>query len=379
MEENAKRRQNSCVLVVEDNEAQQRTLVNLMEMEGFEVIGCSTAAEATEQLSRMSTGVVVLDLKLPDHSGTELLRRLSVDSNMIRVIIHTAYSSYESAKDALNLGAFAYVEKADDPEILLLHVHRAFEESLRLYTDTLEKEVSKRTGELQEANCMLQQEIAERKQTERQLEQAKKQAEAANIAKSQFLANMSHEIRTPMSIITGFAGLLSSEEEPGERQYYADLIQRAGKSLLRIIDEILDVSKIEAGKLEIEIKNCSLDKLLDGIEVMMRPLAREAGLQFDVFRCGRLPGMIQTDSGRLRQCLVNLIGNAIKFTRQGYVHLTVSVDHMQPTPCLRFDVEDTGIGIPQDKQDTVFETFSQADGSHTRQYGGTGLGLTITK
>jgi len=128
------------------------------------------------------------------------------------------------------------------------------------------------------------------------------------------------------------------------------LIQKAGKSLLRIIDEILDVSMIKAGKLEIEIKDCSLDKLLDGIEVVMRPLAWEEGLQFDVFRCGKLLDTIQTDSGRLRQCLINLIDNAIKFTWQGHVHLKVSAHDMQDKPFLRFDVKDTGIGIPQDKR-----------------------------
>ncbi len=379
MEENAERQPNSCVLVVEDNEVQQRILVDLMKMEGFEVIGCSTAAEATEQLSRMSTGVVVLDLKLPDHSGTELLERLSVDSNMIRVIIHTAYSSYESAKDALNLGAFAYVEKADDPEVLLRHVHRAFEESLRLYTHTLEKEVSKRTAELQEANRVLQQEIAERKQAEKQLEQAKKQAESANIAKSQFLANMSHELRTPMSVIIGFADLLAMEELTDDQKSQARLIQKAGKSLLRIIGEILDVSRIEAGKLEIRLTERPLKKLLDGIEAMMRPLAREKGLRFEVFSSSQLPTVIRTDHDRIHQCLVNLIDNAIKFTRSGHVHLRVSMEDRQDNSFLRFDVEDTGIGIVPDKHESIFASFTQADGSHTRKYGGAGLGLTITK
>ncbi len=233
-------------------------------------------------------------------------------------------------------------------------------------------------GSFKQTHCVLH-DVTKRKQAEERLQEAKQQAEAANIAKSQFLANMSHEIRTPMSVITGFADLLISEEGPDEQKYYVDLIQKAGKSLLRIIDEILDVSRIESGKLEIKIEDCSLGELLDGIEVMMQPLAREEGLQFGVFRVGNLPATIQTDSGRVRQCLINLIGNAIKFTKRGHVHLKVSADDIQGTPCLRFDVEDTGIGIPQDKHVAVYETFSQADGSHTRQYGGTGLGLTITK
>ena len=277
---------------------------------------------------------------------------------------------------------------------LLTEVRTA--EKLRSLNKRLEKETSglrhtenqlqKKMSEVEQGrhaamNMMADSERArkEAEQLNELLTEATARAEAANIAKSQFLANMSHEIRTPMSVITGFAGLLSSEEDPNEQKSYVDLIQKAGKSLLRIIDEILDVSRIEAGKLEIKIEDCSLDNLLSGIEVMMQPLAREEGLQFGVFRCGKLPATIQTDSGRLRQCLINLIGNAIKFTKRGHVRLKVSVDDIQDKPFLRFDVKDTGIGIPQDKHVAVFETFSQADGSNTRQYGGTGLGLTIAK
>ncbi|MCF7955284.1 MAG: PAS domain S-box protein [Phycisphaerae bacterium] len=220
--------------------------------------------------------------------------------------------------------------------------------------------------------------ILEKKKAEEKLREAKHEAESASIAKSQFLANMSHEIRTPMNVITGFANLLGSEEDPNERKSYVDIIQKSSKSLLRIIDEILDVSRIEAGKFEIKIEDCSLSKLLDGVEVMMRPLVKDKGLQFDIFRSTTLPSIISTDCGRVRQCLINLINNAIKFTKEGYVHLKVSMEEKQDKPFIRFDVEDTGMGVPRNEQETIFETFTQVDGSYARQYGGTGLGLSIT-
>jgi PAS domain S-box-containing protein len=205
------------------------------------------------------------------------------------------------------------------------------------------------------------------------------QADWANAAKSQFLANMSHEIRTPMNAIVGFSDLLAEEDLTDQQQDDVNTIRESGRSLLHLINDILDFSKIEAGQLAVEITDCSLRKLLDSLEAMMRPLALKKSIDFKIVEDHTLPAYIRSDPHRLQQCLINLVDNALKFTEQGHVHVQVSILEDKGKQILHFDVEDTGIGIPQHRQAAVLEPFAQADGSTTRKYGGTGLGLTVTK
>lgn len=225
----------------------------------------------------------------------------------------------------------------------------------------------------------LNKEIAERKKAEEKLRTARHKAEAANIAKGRFLANMSHEIRTPMNAIVGFSDILAQEGLTPEQKGYTDMIQVAGHSLLQIIDDILDFSRIEAGKLKVKLADCSLKKLLDGIDSIMGPLVVKKGLQFEIIRGEKLPDIIHTDYNRVHQCLLNLVGNAVKFTNKGHVHVNVSLHQPDSETFIRFDVEDTGIGINTEQQAEIFEPFTQADNSSERLFDGVGLGLSITR
>ncbi len=205
------------------------------------------------------------------------------------------------------------------------------------------------------------------------------EAREANRAKSEFLANMSHEIRTPMNAIIGFSDLLEDTALSVDQRENLALIRQSGRTLLHLINDILDFSKIEAGKLDVEKVRCPFAEILNVIESMMHQKARQKGIDFKIIEEGALPAFLVTDPYRLQQSLINLINNAIKFTEKGHVHLRVRMDKKDGMPIVRFDVEDTGIGIPEEKHETIFQSFRQADGSTTRMYGGTGLGLSITK
>jgi len=222
--------------------------------------------------------------------------------------------------------------------------------------------------------------VTERKAAEVELARALETAQSANRAKSEFLANMSHEIRTPMTAILGFTDILADNLVDPESVEAASTIKRNGEHLLGIINTILDLSKIEAGRIELERLACPVRQTLADILSLMKVRADAKAISLSAEYDGAVPETIQTDPTRLRQILVNLVGNAIKFTETGGVRVVTRLKNRKSqTPMVCFDIIDTGIGMTERQIGTLFQPFTQADSSTTRKYGGSGLGLTISK
>jgi two-component system, sensor histidine kinase and response regulator len=334
-----------------------------------------------------------VDVRMPPGwDGVETIQRIWKVDPEILVVLCTAYSDHTWEDIVAKLGRTDHLlilkKPFDNIEVrqlvLALTKRWYLARQAEMTRDQLEQRVLDRTHEVQQRSHDLEEATIELKSTNEQLAAARVAAEAANRAKSEFLANMSHEIRTPMTAIVGYAELLRDEiikaEMPGAPVEFVDAILNNTEHLLGLLNDILDMSKIESGQLEVERLRCNPWEIVHNVASMMRAPAKAKGLTLSIENVGPIPESIESDPLRLRQILANLIGNAIKFTASGGVHVSVGMSQENhECPMMRFEVTDTGIGMLPDTIGKLFDRFSQADTSTTRRFGGSGLGLAISK
>ncbi len=351
------------ILIVDDNINNIYVIEELLSDLDVELMRALSGYQAMELTARNEFALILMDVQMPGMDGFETVERIRADSRneLLPIIYITAiYNEDHYRVKGIRTGAADFITKPINTDLFIGKVSIF----IKLYRQ----------------RKILEQEILRRTAVENELKLAKEKAEDAAKAKQQFLSTMSHEIRTPLNAIINTANLLREESPRHDQLDNIEILQFSADNLLRLINDILDFSKIDSGKMELEIIDFELAKLLNGIRQSLDYQAERKHLELDFIVSGRIPPVIKGDSVRLSQILINLLGNAIKFTEKGNVTLAVDlVSHSPASLTLHFRVSDTGIGIPDDKQQYIFESFTQASSSTTRKYGGTGLGLAITR
>jgi len=357
------------VLVVDDDAGLQTTLCDILDMTGIDATGVGSASEATQWCEVHTPDLVVLDQRLPDASGLQLAALLKANSPLLPVVLLTGYVSTDTAIAAVGL-VDDYLTKPVPPDELIKVVQTRLEQHrLRVANQQL-------VTKLRETNNTLERTVQERT---RELKAARDQAMEASRLKSQFLANMSHEIRTPMNGVLGAGNLLAATDLTDEQRAYVDILSSSGQALLTIINDVLDLSKIEAGRLELEPSTFTLLDPFTEVVNLLAPQASAKNVRLSLNADADLPLSVVGDAGRLRQVVTNLVGNAVKFTNVGHVLVDVSAESRSSGDIMMCcAVTDSGIGIAEQDVARLFAEFSQLDTSNARRFGGTGLGLAIS-
>lgn len=322
--------------------------------------------ESENFLPVASTGILEIKIKY-------LHIRPVIYSNKVVAVLE--FGSFNRPTD----DALMYLSKIQDQLAIGLTNAKAFVqlENFVKELSRLNEEMQKQNEQIKEQNKTLLELSEQLKEKAKELEIQKQKAEESTKLKSQFLASMSHELRTPMNSILGLTELILDKAQlDNKNRERLEVVLKSGKRLMNLINDILDLSKIEAGKMEIREEEIFLEELIEDVSSTIQPLINEKGLRFTVNRKCDTRKIITTDKGRVTQVLINLLGNAVKFTDKGNVELSVA---QTEDNYLVFSISDTGIGIPEEAQQIIFEEFRQVDGSTARRYSGTGLGLTISK